>query len=112
VDLHKVNLLCSKAFHRTLHLGDPRLCTLRPDLRCNEERIPQLQNSYRRASEELKTAFLDIQFRFERARAEGDLHRQLAALQATLALCAEDRLPICTDQERTYQQLHERQLMR
>jgi hypothetical protein len=91
----------AKQFHRA-----------RLALNGHEERLPELKNSYRRARSELATAFTDIQFRFERARTEGDVSRQLAALQAVLALCEEDRLPICTDRERTYQQLRELQTMR
>lgn len=77
----------------------------------HDELIPQLRANDRQARTELLTAFTDIKFRFERARAEGDLNRQLAALQAILALCGEDRLSICTNMERIQKQLQEYQLM-
>lgn len=93
----------------TLYRIAKQLHRARLALNGKEEQLPELQNRYRRARSELTTAFTDVQFRFERARSEGDLNRQLAALQAVLALCEEDRLPICTDRERTYQQLREQQ---
>lgn len=75
-----------------------------------EDKLPQLPDRLRQARQDLLTAFVDVQFHLDRARAEGDNNRQLAALQTILALCSEDRLPICTARERMYQQLRERQM--
>lgn len=71
------------------------------------ELFPELADKYRRAQSDLGTVFTDLQFRAERARVEHDPQRQMAALKSILALCEEDRLPMCVDQERVYQQLKE-----
>lgn len=72
------------------------------------DRLPDLMNSHRRARTDLTTTFSDLQFRFQRANAEGDIYGQLAALQPILALCAEDPMPFCIDRQRIYQALRER----
>lgn len=73
-----------------------------------DDRLPNLKASAQRAHKELMTAVADQQFQLRRAREENDIYRQLSTLQTMLGLCAEDRVPFCTDYERAYQQIRER----